>query len=137
MAGTRQRPVRAPTLEPGRETKRGLQRLGGLLVIGIGLVLIADTTHCFLVDREYWPTAKAMAVIWLVCLIPVQFGWRLLTNHVALVAVRVLEGLVANRLLFGNIDAQIDKLEQVGADQSQAVKAFKRRYYLLDRRNQE
>jgi hypothetical protein len=80
MFGIRERPVRLPTLEPKREMKRGLQRLGGLLMLGIGLVLIVDATHYFIVEREYRPLQKAVAVVWLVCLVPVQFGWQLLSN---------------------------------------------------------
>lgn len=80
MFGIKQQPVRVPTLEPKREMKRWLQRLGGMLILGIGLVLIADATHYFFVEREYRPIAKAVAVVWLVCLVPVQFGWQLLSN---------------------------------------------------------
>jgi hypothetical protein len=71
-----------PTLERKPEVSPGIRRIAGLLVLGLGLVLLADAVRSLIVDN-----AAARSSLWLlafllpVYLLAIQFGWRLLFNR--------------------------------------------------------
>jgi hypothetical protein len=71
-----------PTLEPKPEIGRGVSRLAGLLAFALGLVLLADALRSLIVDNAASrPSLWLLAFVLPVCLVALQFGWRLLLNR--------------------------------------------------------
>lgn len=72
---------RMPSLEPKPAISAGVRRTAGFLVLGLGLVVLVGAVRSLILDIGTWWQALALTALVLICLLAVQFGWRLVFNR--------------------------------------------------------
>jgi len=70
-----------PSLEPKPEVSAGVRRTAGFLVLVLALVVLVGAVRSLILDIGTWGQAVVRTILVLVCLLSVQFGWRLLFNR--------------------------------------------------------
>jgi predicted transporter len=71
-----------PSLEPKPEIGGGTQRLAGLVVLALGILILADVLRASFAEGTGSRRSLAMLAMLLpVCLLAINFGWRLLFNR--------------------------------------------------------